>query len=577
MPLFASFNAMAARGLGITSGIAPGAPVITGITPGATSLTVFFTPITGSYQIDYFQYSLNGGSYTGPISGSSTDFTISGLSASTTYSVAIRAIDVTGQVGAASDSVSSTTTAEIANSAPSVTLSQLESTGTPINATKLSWSFAASTGGTYAVDYYQYRLYRGPSELTSGWTTTPMGPSSTYELTGLNPNTQHTIQVRAISATSGLSGLAGSATAWTDAEIPNSQPTSVTVDSVTTTNVTFSRGTSSGGTYAVASYEWRILNTSLVVVSSGTMTTAETSKTVTAGVSPDQYFYVEVRAISATSGTAGSYFTSSPGRLNPGVPSVGTLSWSGSMTNSSWGTASLYMTIPTYATSATLVVSGVGSYAATSSGGNFTWSIGSLQHNQTYTFYAYVTNRISENSTNSNTRTWVTPKKNQVYQVVPNGYGDRFLAATNSSLSGCSPSSEIASFGYIPSSDNEVGYINITTVGVQIKSGGFSNTVTEYLYFEWPGGSTKNYGASSALNDNTGSTYSLRAQSISVGGSTLSGGQIKLTFEWVDGAPAGSAARIAEGGFGCLPNGSNYFLVRGFYVEGVQTTAGSLA
>ena len=569
MPLFASFSAIAARGLGITSGIAPGAPNISDTTATATTIVVDFTPVVGSYEIDYFEYSLNGGAYTGSIEGNLTQFTISSLTPGTSYSITMRAVDVTGQVGAVSNSASDTTSAEVANSAPVVTLTQLESTGTPINATRLSWSFAASTGGTYAVSFYQYRLYRGVTEITSGWTTTPMGPTTTFTLTGLLHNAEHTVQVRAVSATSGLTGTAGSATATTDQDIANGAPT-ITVDSVTTSSATFTRTTSSGGTYSVASYEWRTKNSSGTVVNSGTMTTAETSKTIAVGVNPDAYFTIEVRAISATSGTAGSYGVSDSTQLNPGVPTVGTLSWAASMTTTSWGTANLTMAIPTFATSATLVVPGVGSYAATTSSGNFVWSVSGFAHNETYTFYAYVTNRISQNSGNSNTRTWVTPKKNQLYSEKPQGTAETWLAATNSAVSPCNPSFFGITYSGIPSSDNEVGYKRVDYYGIQMKTGGFSNTNTLYLYWTDPVG-TK----TSSLSPNTDATYSLRYEYLGVGGSSLNGTiQINFIYE-ASPSQAGSASR--NGGAVCTPQGNNWFYVKEFYVEGVQTTAGSLA
>ena len=122
-------------------------------------------------------------------------------------------------------------------------------------------------------------------------------------------------------------------------------------------------------------------------------------------------------------------------------------------------------------------------------------------------------------------------------------------------------------WGYVPPSPNDVGYVRIDYVGVQLKTGGFSNTVTDYLFFSTPTGNV-----SSSLVANTDASYSLRFDSINVGGSSLSGGTIALNFLWVDGNPSGSAARISSW---CVPNGNNWFWAKEFYVQGVQTTAGS--
>lgn len=577
MPLFTAFSSTAARALGITNGIGPGIPTIAQTSSTALTVTLSITPVLGSYNISYFEYSLNGGAYTGSISGSATSFTISSLVPSTSYSVKLRAVDAAGQVGPESTSASASTSAEVANSAPSITLTQLESTGTPINATRLTWSFAASSGGTYSVSTYEYRLWRGTTsgtEITSGWTTTPMNPSTSYTLTGLLHNQLHTIQVRAISLTSGLAGTAGSTTATTDTEIVASAP-SISVSTVNTIQATIAIGTaSSGGTYGVSYYEWRTKNSSGTVVNSGTLSTSTTTLTVNVGVSPNANYTAEVRAIMLTSGSGSSYGTAS-GQLNPERPTVGTLSWDPAMTTSTYGTASLYMPAPAYATSATLVMGG-NTYATTVNGsGNFAWSIGSLSHNATYSFYAYVTNRIGESSSsNSNTRTWVTPKKNEYWNsgfIQPNPI---FF----SNPQACTSEFRYV-FGDVPNSDNEVGYIRVTSVsvdGIQSFEAFDIPTTANTTYLSWVipnGGYTLNL-TNSGFSPNWGTgTYTTRTLSgLSIGGNSLDN-QVWQILTSLGSRNGDCSVNPSVGGTGSY----NLYKMKNFIIAGVQTTAGSLS
>lgn len=568
MPLFSSFSASSSRSLGLTSGAPPGAPTIDSSSSTATTLTINFTPVVGSFAISKFEYSLNGGAYTGNIASNAVSYEITGLTPSTSYGVRIRAVDEANQISDPSNLETRSTSAEIAPSAPSVTVTQKESgSGTPINATKLDVSFTAASAGTYPVVYHQYRVYRGAT-LVTDWATTPVGAGVTFTIDSLVPASSHTVYVRGVATANGTTyGTAGSASASTDTEIVNSAPT-VTVNSVTTSNVTFTRGTSSGGTYGVSYYRYQIRNGSGTVVSGPhDLSNSSSQFTVSAGVGPDEYFYVDVWAISSTSSAVGTTGTAYS-RLNPSTPSTPTASWDG-MSSSSYGTANLTISKPAYATRAFVQVNGGTIYEATDNGSYFSISIGSQAYNSTHTYRCYVQNRLDQAS-GSAYRYWTTPSKNQTYNYVGKS-GEFVVAATNSSLDSCAAGSYAVTFGYVPSSDDVPGYIRIDGIGIYLKTGGFSNTVTSYLYHSYPGGT-----ASSSLEANTGSTYgSERVEYITVGGSSLSGGTIQLNFLWVSGGPAGSASRFANSGFGCLPNGSGWFYGQDFRVFGVYTTTGN--
>jgi hypothetical protein len=566
MPLFSSFSGMSARSLGLTSGAPPGPPVITSSSSTATTLTINFTPVLGSFEISRFEYSLNGAAYTGSISGSATTFTFTGLVPSNSYNVRIRAVDASGQISDPSNQITRSTTAEIPPSAPSVSLTQRESAvgsgGTASNATKLNFSYGVATAGTYPVTSYEYILYRGATLITAA--AVPMAPNTNHIIEGLTPGSSHTVYVRAIATANGTTpGNYGSANASTDTEIANSPPI-LTITGQDTVNVTFSVSGSTGGTYGVRAYLWLVVrNSDGVWVNSGE--TTSTSNTVNAGTSPDGSFTVYAAAKSLVSNLQGNN-SSAGGQLNPLVPAAPTIAFSGMSPNSSVN-VSLTVSKPSYAIRAFVTVAG-STYEATDQGSYFSLSLGGQPFNSTLQYTAVVQNRLGGTSGNGNTITWYTPKQNQPYAVTGRS-GEWILAATNSIVNpACASPYAGITWGYVPPSPNDVGYVRIDYVGVQLKTGGFSNTNTDYLFFSTPTGNV-----SSSLEANTDASYSLRYNAISVGGSSLSGGTIALNFLWVDGNPTGSAARIFSGY--CVANGNNWFWAKDFYVQGVQTTAGS--
>lgn len=564
MPFFSSFSAGSARSLGLTSGAPPGPPVINTSSSTATTVTINFTPVLGSFEISKFEYSLNGGAYTGNISGAVTTYQFTGLTPSNAYTVAIRAVDASGQRSDPSNTKSQSTSAEIAPSAPSVSLAQLESsTGTPINATYLNWSYGVATAGTYPVTSYQYIVYQGATAITN-WASPPMAPNTNYTFTGLVPETSYTVYVRAIATANGTTySNNGSATATTDTEILNSAP-SLSITSEDTVNVTFSVSGGGGGTYGVSSYNWLVVRSrDGLWVNSGN--TTNTSNTVNAGTEPDGGFTIYAAAVSLISGKQGAV-SNVGGRLDPEVPAAPTISFSGMSPNSSVD-VSLTVSKPSYATKAFVTVAGA-TYEATDQGTYFSLSIGGQPFNSTRQYTAVLQNRLGGTSGNGNTITWYTPKQNQYYAITARS-GEWILAATNSVVNPACPSPYAGvTWGYVPPSPNDVGYVRIDYVGVQLKSGGFSNTVTDYLYFSTPTGNV-----SSSLAANTDAVYGLRYDAINVGGSSLSGGTIALNFLWVEGNPTGSAARLYSDY--CVANGNSWFWAKDFYVQGVTTTAGS--
>ena len=580
MPLFGTFSSGSSRALGLRNGSPPLPPTITaptdnqsltgsGNTTNRINTTVTFTSSVTSFAIDRFEYKLDTlnssdvvtveGTWQTATTGGNTSFAISNLLTSTKYGLYMRTVDLAGLTSESTSRVRFTTAAEVAPTAPTPSLSA--------TALAVTITYAAGTAGTYSIGTREYSLHptSGGTPTYVPFTTTVTRTTRTDTGAALVPSTNYTVSFRYTASSPGAGVSTTSNTISTSAEVAPGAP-GATLTKTGTTTMTVTRGTSTAGTYSISGYEYRVY---LGTTPTGSWISMPSTTASVTGLSVDTTYSCQVRAVAATSGTT-TTSTSGTAITDPPTPSAPTIAFSGMSSNSSV-TATLTITKPSYAVSAFVNVIGVGTYQATDQGSYFSISLGSQPFNSTIQYRAYVRNRINGDSSYGNTVTWYTPKQNQAYSYTGVS-GEFVLAATNSSLNGCSPSSASITWGYVPPSPDDVGYIRIDYVGVQMKTGGFSNTVTDYLYFSYPGGTI-----ASSLSPNTDASYSLRYDAISVGGSSLSGGTIALNFLWVNGNPTGSAARIANSGFGCLPNGSSWFYAKDFYVSGVQTTGGSFA
>jgi chitodextrinase len=146
----------------------------------------------------------NGG--TNPIAtvgASPTTYSDTGLSAGTTYSYTIKAVDAAGNVSTAS-SAASATTLDLTPPLPPTTATATAVGDSQIN---LTWSGASDNAGITA-----YRIYRngGSTPIAT------VGPTPTsYSDTGLTPVTTYTYTVRAVDAAGNVSDPSPVATATT--------------------------------------------------------------------------------------------------------------------------------------------------------------------------------------------------------------------------------------------------------------------------------------------------------------------------------------------------------------------------
>ncbi|MFC8451105.1 cellulose binding domain-containing protein, partial [Kitasatospora sp. NPDC057223] len=130
--------------------------------------------------------------------------TDSGLTAATAYSYTVKARDLAGNVSAASNSVSATTTAAPSDTVAPTAPSGLVSTGTTSSSVSLSW-----TASTDNVGVTGYDVYRGATKV--GSTT----GATTYTDSGLTAATAYSYTVKARDLAGNVSAASNSVTVTT--------------------------------------------------------------------------------------------------------------------------------------------------------------------------------------------------------------------------------------------------------------------------------------------------------------------------------------------------------------------------
>lgn len=621
MPLAASFGAASVRGLGLGNGEVPRAPVIT--TPASDdttiatpiSLAISYTITISTFPLSHVQYKLekidasnnvtDAGNWTGTLPGASgsnsatittrvnSSGAVENLLHNQKYRIYLRSVDAAGQTGPESTLRRFTTANEVGPTAaaPSPFSSSVSYPTSP----SLQFTWSAGTNGTYTIATRQYSVVAGNNPGAGTYTTLSgaSGTSSTITTTAsgqaIVPGTLYTIYIKYIAASPGTAEAVAYATHTTAAEILPSAPTA-SISSWNGTNNDTTVGREGGRTSIVVSrgnvptpptptyqykYQYAYGTSANPTNWADFPTSGQASSVTISGLGTDTTYYARVRAVSlGPSGAAGSVSGNASGITNPAIPPTPTLAWNG-MSSSSYGTASFVVGNNGGSTTSVYIFarpySGSNTSASTYLRGTGAQSIsGYTSDGGTLYYVAYNYNRLSENGSPSTQLYWTRPQKNVYYESKPQGTGELVLAATNSSLSGCAASYFGITHSGIPDSDDVPGYKYVNSYGFQLKTGGFSNTATTYLYWTDPAG-TK----TASLDANAGASYSLRWESLARGGSSLDG-EIKINFLWVDGSPTGSAARNANSGFGCLPNGSSWFYAKEFYVEGVQTIGGAV-
>jgi len=148
--------------------------------------------------------------------GNVTTYQNTGLSASTTYSYTVQAIDGAGNASGQSTAVILTTPATLDTTAPSTPTGL---TANAVSASRIDLSWSASTDNVAVTGY---RVFRNGALLIT------LGNVTTYQNTGLTAGVTYIYTVRALDAAGNVSGLSNAASATTPTTPDTTAPTTPT-------------------------------------------------------------------------------------------------------------------------------------------------------------------------------------------------------------------------------------------------------------------------------------------------------------------------------------------------------------
>lgn len=203
----------------ITAPSAPGTPTFNNIT--MTSAVANWTAASDDVGVTGYEYRLNAGNW--QLLANQLSVSLASLSAATTYTFQVRAVDGGGNRGSAS-SANFTTLDTSAPSAPGTpTFSNVNGTSATV-----TWTAASDNVG---VTSYEYRINNG------GWVSA--GNVLSVNLTGLASGTAYIVEVRAKDAANNA-GAASSASFTTPDAIAPSTPTNLTGSAASSSAVNLS-------------------------------------------------------------------------------------------------------------------------------------------------------------------------------------------------------------------------------------------------------------------------------------------------------------------------------------------------
>jgi uncharacterized repeat protein (TIGR03806 family) len=176
------------------------------VTDNSANITWNDANNTGSYIIEYGTtgFALGGGT---TISSTNTTTSISGLQGNTTYDVYVQTICSENNISMFTDVYSFTTSVT-----PCAAVTNVSSTLITDNSAMITWEDTINTGITYELEF-------GASGFSIGSGTTVASNDMSLEITGLLPNTDYDLYVRAVCSASNVSSNS-EATAFTTLAIP---------------------------------------------------------------------------------------------------------------------------------------------------------------------------------------------------------------------------------------------------------------------------------------------------------------------------------------------------------------------
>ncbi len=223
---------------------APTAPTnltASNITSGGADLSwTAATDNVGVTEYDVFM-SQAGGSFTqiGSTNGTTTSFSVTGLSPSTQYSFFVQAKDAAGNTSPQSNTVDVTTTTGSGDSTPPTAPTNLTASNTTSNGTDLSWT--ASTDNVGVTGYIIFGQ-QGSGPVTQFGSTN--GTTTSFSVTGLLASTQYSFFVQAKDAAGNTSPQSNTVDVTTTTgsgdSSPPTAPTNLIVTATTTSTVSLS-------------------------------------------------------------------------------------------------------------------------------------------------------------------------------------------------------------------------------------------------------------------------------------------------------------------------------------------------
>jgi chitodextrinase len=203
VPMVVDYVAVYKKAAGGGDTTAPSTPAnLTSPSHTSSSVSLSWAASTDNVGVTGYQIFRNGVQVG---TSTSTSFTNTGLAASTSYSFTVKARDAAGNVSAASNAVSVTTSAASGDTTPPSTPTNLASPSHTSSSVSLSW-----TGSTDNVGVTGYQIFRNGVQVATSSTTS-------YTNTGLAASTSYSFTVKATDAAGNVSAASNTISVTTSA------------------------------------------------------------------------------------------------------------------------------------------------------------------------------------------------------------------------------------------------------------------------------------------------------------------------------------------------------------------------
>jgi fibronectin type 3 domain-containing protein len=235
-----AFKAASSSGGGASDPAGPTAPSnLIATAASATQINLSWTASTDPAGVTGYSIQRCSGSgcssfaQVASVSGTTTTYSNTSLSAATSYSYRVQATDAAGYLSAFSNTASATTQADPPPTAPS------NLTATAASATQINLSWTASTDQV-GVTGYNIQRCSGSGCSSFLQVANVSGTTTTYSDTSLTAATSYSYHVQATDAAGNLSAFSNTASATTEADPPPTAPSNLTATAASATQINLS-------------------------------------------------------------------------------------------------------------------------------------------------------------------------------------------------------------------------------------------------------------------------------------------------------------------------------------------------